>query len=171
MSVTSADKQHYDAEFIFQRLLAEASTDSTGVAEVKLFGSTFNVNAPRRIGSLEAAQNYVKALSSLPVMRERYPRLQGVTVTNSRSQSTYHWYHRTDHKISLIDSNESAFDNGRLEYVLLHECAHAANADLEGDSHGESFQEILLDLVSIAMSDEHAYILRMLFAENKQLAG
>lgn len=129
---------------------------------VDFFGSRLDVPAQRRFGDVASVQAYVDAVLALPGVRSAYPSAGPVVVRERSGQGKAHYEPAT----AVIALPLRTLWAGR-ETVVLHELAHhvSCSAGVPGDRggrrwHGPEFRAAMLTLVTEALGDPAALLLR-----------
>lgn len=156
----------YGAEHVWSAVL-----DRGGL--VDFHGSHLYVPVQKRFADIPSAQRYVDGVLAVDSIREEYPNAGPVRVRERRGQGKAHYEPST--ATLAIPLRNRAF--GR-ESALLHELAHhlSISAGLPSTSagtrwHGVEFRNAMLFLVSIALGDAAALILRAAYYDSGVRSG
>ncbi len=125
-------------------------------------GSQINIPVQKRFADIPSVQIYVDRVLALEAVRARYPNAGPVTVRERRGQGKAHYEPST--ATVAIPMENRAF--GR-ESTVLHELAHHLSAS-EGLPatrsgtrwHGAEFRRAMILLVSVALGEQAALLLR-----------
>lgn len=129
---------------------------------VDFFGSRMDVPMQRRFADVVSVQSYVDAVLALPGVREAYPEARTVAVRERSGQGKAHYEPVT----GVIAIPLRSLWAGR-EAVVLHELAHhvSCSAGVPRDRagrrwHGVEFRDAMLTLVTAALGEAAALLLR-----------
>lgn len=129
---------------------------------VDFYGSHINIPLQKRFADIASVQSYVDAVLALGPVREAFPNAGPVRVRERRGQGEAHYEPST--ATVAIPLHNRAF--GR-ESTVLHELAHhlSVSGGLSSSPngtrwHGTEFREAMLFLVSVALGEPAALLLR-----------
>ncbi len=150
----------YDAERIAHRLMERAG----GAHTVQIAGATLTVPAEAKFGDVEGVARYVDDVLALDSVRERFAEATTpVRVRRRRGGRAAH-YEANERVIAVPDSAEGAW--ALRELVVLHELAHHLDPIVDGQTHGASFVDTLVDLVGLVLGPEVGLVYRVVFTES-----
>jgi len=159
VSRDSARSRVYDAERLVFRMLDRAA----GAHTVQIAGTQLTVPAEARFGSVDDVAAYLRRVTDLRTVSERFARASlPVAVRARRGQRAAH-YERGTATIALPDGQAGRW--ALRELVVLHELAHHLD-DVGDPAHGPNFVTTLIELVESVMGPETALIYRVIFGDS-----
>ncbi len=149
----------YAAEDFVRTLFDRASQH--GSRAVDFFGTQLTLPPEARFASTAAVQRYVDDVLVLPAVRQRWPRIEPLTVRARRAETAAH-YERRD-GVATIAVPQRAANWAMRELVVLHEIAHHLS-DVE-PPHGPQFVAVFCELAELVMGPEVGHVLRVVYAQ------
>jgi putative metallohydrolase (TIGR04338 family) len=132
-------------------------------------GSALLLPAERRLGSLEAAGDYVRRVLALPEVRAAVGDVDPPVLRTRRGGRAAHWQPPGTIALHVPPHGEPW---ALRETVLLHELAHHAGETTgRCSAHRAPFPAVLLLLVAAVLGDEAALALRVEYGEHDVEVG
>ncbi|QRY61721.1 TIGR04338 family metallohydrolase [Gordonia sp. PDNC005] len=150
----------YETERIAHRLMDRAGG---GAHTLQIAGTTLTVPAEAKFGDVGAVARYVDDVLALHPVRERFVNASAPVRVRRRKGSRAAHYEASGHVIAVPDSAEGTW--ALRELVVLHELAHHLDPRDDGQMHGASFVDTLIELVGLVLGPEVGLVYRVLFTE------
>lgn len=148
----------YEAERQVQNLLDRSHLFPTAT----IAGSTVTLPAERHFGDLPSVQRYVSAVLELESVRSKWPTRAAVEVTVRRRKGARRAHYELGRAtIALPDSRDGRWS--MRELIVLHELSHHLTE--AGNGHGRLFRQTMVDLASIVIGPEAAFLLTVSYSD------